>query len=287
LYIQKTMTIPETTSTRFQHRQMPQEPTDPVEISRWRLALIRGIIWSLYGMIYAPLFAGLAELLKGFGFDSTTYIIAATVTGTTTAVLYGARELSLISSGIGAGVGVVLLILLGEQSAFVPTVVIAGVIATAAGLTIHFPTRCSTHVGAKAMSGLVAGALGGGLLMLLEFWQTTPVSLFIALAVLVSLNGLLYVLSLRGWVALLQRLFRTSYPCYLIETTIMALLAMVAAGSVWMVSGPLMNSDGSLWQTASLAMHAQLPQAILGGLVGGGAAGMALELFRLSWVSDL
>lgn len=237
-------------------------------------------------MIYAPLFTGLTELLQGFSFGSTTYLIAATVTGTTTAVLYGARELSLISSGIGAGVGVVLLIVLGEQSAFIPTILIAAIVATAAGLTIRFPTRCSTHVGAKAMSGLVAGALGGSLLIIIDFLQTTPVSLFIALAVLVSINGLLYVVSLRGWVALLQR-HHTSYPCYLIETAIMALLATVAAGSVWMVSGPLMDSDGSLWQAASLSMHAQLPQAILGGLVGGGIAGMALELFRLSWVSDL
>ncbi|MBK1695093.1 hypothetical protein CKO09_10130 [Chromatium weissei] len=238
-------------------------------------------------MIYAPLFTGLSELLKAFGFNSITYIIAATVTGTTTAVLYGARELSLISSGIGAVVGVILLILFGEQSAFIPTLVIAASVATAAGLTIHFPTRCSTHVGAKAMSGLIAGALGGSLLILLDLLQTTPVSLFIALAVLVSLNGLLYVLSLRGWVALLQRWCHANYPCYLIETGIMALLATVAAGSVWMVSAPLMDSDSSLWQAASLAMHTQLPQAMLGGLVGGGLAGMALELFRLSWVSDL
>ena len=68
----------------------------------------------------------------------------------------------------------------------------------------------------------------------------------------------------------------------------MAILAGVAAGSVWMVSGPLTNIDPGLWwQTASLGMHQQIPQAVLGGLFGGGIAGILLQIFRFSWVDDL
>ncbi|WP_242523166.1 hypothetical protein [Thiocystis minor] len=260
----------------------------PNVASRIRLAFIRGIIWSLHGMIYAPLFAGLSELLKGLGFGGSTYVIAAAVTGAVTAVLYGARELSLISSAIGAGVGVILLIALTGPSAFVYTALSAAAIAAAVGLLVRFPTRCSMNVASKALAGLAAGAVGGTVLAIAEPFHAAPFSLFVVLAFLVSINGVLYVASVRQWVAWTHRFCQTSFPCNLAEAAIMAILAGVAAGSVWMVSGPLTNIDPGLWwQAASLGMHQQIPQAVLGGLFGGGIAGILLQIFRFSWVDDL
>lgn len=239
-------------------------------------------------MIYAPLFTGLSELLKGLGVGPAAVVIAAAVTGAIGAVLFGARELSLISSGLGAGVGVVLLILLTGQAAFVQTVLIAAALAAVLGLTMRFPARCSRNVASRAMAGLTAGLFGGTILALAEPLHPAPFSIFAVLAFLVSINGVLYVASLRWWIGLTQRLCQASCPCYLIEAVIMAVLAGIAAGSVWMVSGPLTNLDAGLWwQAASLGMHQQIPQAVLGGLLGGGVAGILLELFRFSWVNDL
>ncbi|WP_295404831.1 hypothetical protein [uncultured Thiocystis sp.] len=260
----------------------------PNAASRLRLAFIRGIIWSLHGMIYAPLFAGLSALLKELGFGGSTYAIAAAVTGAVTAVLYGARELSLISSAIGAAVGVILLIVLTGPSAFVYAALGAAAIAATVGLIVRFPTRCSMNVASKALAGLAAGAVGGTILALAEPFHAAPFSLFVVLAFLVSINGVLYVASLRRWVALTHRFCQTAFPCNLVEAAIMAILAGVAAGSVWMVSGPLTNIDPELWwQAASLGMHQQIPQAVLGGLFGGGIAGILLQIFRFSWVDDL
>lgn len=238
-------------------------------------------------MIYAPLFTGLAELLKGLAVDAFAYLIAAAVTGAIGAVLYGARELSLISSALGAGVGVVLLIALTGQATFVQAVAIAAVIAAAAGLTVRFPSRCSRNVGAKALAGLMAGAIGGALLTLAELLHPEPFAMFVVLSFLVSVNGILYVSSVGWWVKVSHQLRRTAFPCYLIEAAIMAMLAGIAAGSVWMIGGPLTAPDAGLWQTASMEMHHVIPQAILGGLLGGGIAGMLLEFFRFSWVHDL
>ena len=238
-------------------------------------------------MIYAPLFTGLLELLDGLGFGLSTYVIAAAVTGATGAVLYGARELSLISSALGAGVGVALLIVLPEQATFLHAVLIAAAIAAYVGLTVSFPARCSRNVAAKAMAGMAAGALGGAALTIAEPLHAVPFSIFVVLAFLVSVNGVLYVASVGWWVSLARRVRQTSFPCYLIEAAIMALLAGVAAGSGWMVSGPLMDPNGGLWQAASLGMHHEIMQAVLGGLFGGGVAGMLLELFRFSWVHEL
>jgi hypothetical protein len=263
------------------------DATDSAALSHWRLALLRGTIWGLHGMIYAPLFTGLAELLKSLGVGAPTPVIAATITGTITAVLYGAREISLISSGIGAAIGVALLIALSGPLAFVQTILIAAVVAAVAGLTIRFPTSCATHVAPKALSGLAAGTIGGLIVMVAERVLAAPLPLGVVLAILVSVNGLLYVLTLRWWVALTDQIRSAAFPCYVVEAAIMALLAGVAAGSVWLVSGPLTDAEGLWWQSASLGMHAQIVPAIIGGIIGGSVAGMIFELFRLSWVSDL
>ncbi|WP_373508051.1 hypothetical protein [Thiocapsa sp.] len=253
----------------------------------WRMALLRGIVWSLIGMIYAPLFTGLSELFQGLGFGHGTFIAAAALAGAVGAALYGAREVALIATGIGVLVGVFVLMLFAEQIAVFHVVLTAAAAAGLVGLTVSFPARCSRHVPGKAMAGLATGALCGGFLALVEPFHPHQFSSFAVLAFLVSVNGVLYVVSVRWWLSLSRRLHCESRPCYVIESLVMATLAGVAAGSVWMMIGPLIEIESGLWQSASAAMHDRIPMAILGGMFGGGVAGMLLEFFRFSWVHDL
>ena len=84
-----------------------------------------------------------------------------------------------------------------------------------------------------------------------------------------------------------RRIGLESRPCDLIEATTMAILAAIAAGSVWMVVAPLMGLDPGFWQLASLSMHDAMAPAFMGGLLGGAMAGLLLELFRFPWVHDV
>lgn len=253
----------------------------------WRLALLRGIVWGMIGMIYAPLFIGLAELFQGLGFGPLTYVVSAALAGAVGAALYGAREIALIATGIGVLVGVMMLILFAEQVSVVQVAVAAAGVAALVGLTFSFPARCSRHVPGKTMAGLMTGAFCGGLLAVAEPLHPAPFSAFAVLAFLVSVNGVLYVATVRWWLALSRRLHCESRPCYIIESVVMAVLAGVAAGSVWMMIGPLISFESELWQAASAAMHERMPLAVLGGLFGGAVAGVLLEFFRFSWVHDL
>ncbi|WP_245969360.1 hypothetical protein [Thiocapsa rosea] len=253
----------------------------------WRMAVLRGIVWGLIGMIYAPLFTGLAELFQGLGFGHGTYIAAAALAGAVGAALYGAREVALIATGIGVLVGVLVLTLFAEQIAVFHVVFVAAAVAGLVGLTVSFPARCSRHVPGKTMAGLATGAIGGGFLALVEPFHPNPFSSFAVLAFLVSVNGVLYVATVRWWLSVSHRLHCESRPCYIIESLVMATLAGVAAGSVWMMIGPLIDIESGLWESASAAMHDRIPMAILGGLFGGAIAGMLLELFRFSWVHDI
>jgi hypothetical protein len=253
----------------------------------WRTALLRGIVWGLIGMIYAPLFTGFSELFQGLGFDHATYPAAAALAGAVGAALYGAREIALIATGIGVMVGVFVLMLFAEQVVVLHVILVAAAAAGLVGLAFSFPARCSRHVPGKAMAGLATGAICGGLLALVEPFHPRPFPPFAVLAFLVSVNGVLYVATVRWWLALSRRLHCESRPCYVIESLVMATLAGVAAGSVWMVSGPLISLDSELWQGASAAMHESIPMAVLGGMFGGFTAGLLLEFFRFSWVHDI
>lgn len=255
--------------------------------SRLGLIFLRGIIWGLIGLVYAPLFTGTLELLRGAGFDHATYVIAAALAGAVGAVLYGAREVALISTGLGVTVGVCVLIFFPGQVSFLQSVLIAAGLAAGVGITVPFPSRCARNVPGKTLAGLASGVLGGAVLAIAEPWHPATFSLFAVLAFLVSVNGVLYVASVRWWVSLARCTRIESQPCYLVESLIMAILAGVAAGSVWMVSGPLLDLGGGLWHQASLAMQYEIPQAILGAVLGGVTAGMLLETFRFRWVHDL
>ena len=261
--------------------------SDRASQPRIRLAFLRGIVWSLIGMIYAPLFIGLLKLSEGAGAGPLSYVLAAALAGGAGAVLYGARELSLLSVGVGSVTGVAILILLPPQATLTTMVGAAALLAAVIGLTVSFPRRCSRHVPGKLLAGLVMGAVGGAILAVAEPLHPAPFSTFSILIFLVSVNAILYAGTVRAWVVVSRRLYLECRPCYLIEAAIMAILAGIAAGSVWMVSAPLLAADQGAWQVASLAMHQDLKPAILGGLIGGAVAGCLLEVFRFPWVHDL
>ena len=260
---------------------------EPATSVRWRMAFLRAIIWSLIGMIYAPLFIGLLSIAHGAGLGSSSYVLAAGLAGGAGAVLYGAREVALIGTGIGAAVGVALLILMPGQATLTNAVVVASILAATVGLTFSFPRRCTRHVPGKLLAGLVMGALGGAVLAIAEPFHSKPFSTFSTLLFLASVHGVLYVGSVRAWIRLSGRLGLESRPCDLIEASTMAILAAIAAGSLWMVAGPLMGFDPGLWQLASFSMHEDIAPAFLGGLFGGAMAGLLLEVFRFPWVHDV
>ena len=238
-------------------------------------------------MIYAPLFVGLHGLMTEAGAGSYAYVLAAGLAGGAGAVLYGARELALISTAIGAIAGVAILILLPGQATLSSLTVNASGLAALVGLTLSFPRRCSRHVPGKLLAGLVSGALGGAVMAIAESMHATPFSSFAILVFLASVSAVLYVGTVAWWVKLSERLRLESRACHVVESGIMAILAGVAAGSVWMIVVPLLGDNLGATQVVSLAMHHQLQGAILGALIGGGLAGFLLETFRFSWVHDI
>ncbi len=252
-----------------------------------RLILIRAVIWGIIGLVYAPLFIGLSALLDALGFGWGTYILAAAVAGGAGALLYSAREVALVGTGIGLVVGAGLLIAAPAWGSFEIAVLGATALAALIAASPAFPSRCGRHAPAKALAGVAAGALGGTVLAIAEPCHPSPFSCFAVLAFLTSVNGVLYVAGAPRMVGVLTARLAHSRRCNLVESVVVALLAGLGAGSIWVMAGPLLHDPAPWLVPVGEQLYAKLPYGLLGGIFGGAVAGALLQLFGFRWVHDL
>jgi len=246
----------------------------------------RALIWSLVGLIYAPLFTALKIGLYAFGLGAAGYMPAAALAGAVGAAFYGARQVALVATGIGLGVASLLVAFAPQSLDSLSIAGIATLVGVGLGLLVRFPDRCSRGVPGKALAGLTAGLVCGSLLALAEATLAFTLPVAAVVAFLVSVNGILYVVSVRWWVELTVRHAKSAY-CNLIESIVIGILAACAATALWLVAGPLLGLLGASELQLSSALHREIPLAIMGGLLGGAVGGALLEAFRFRTVFDL
>jgi hypothetical protein len=246
--------------------------------------ITRAAVWSLIGMIYAPLYVVLRELLTPSlaGFAG---VLAAAAAGGIGAAFYGARHLALIASVIGIACALVLLLTIGHQAAPWLVAGVAIVLSLIAGAAVDFPHRCTAKVGLKFMIGSGMGAFAGALLLGADWLIAVALPTAAAVAFLVSVTGVLYVagMNLRS---VQDRTGRSRF-CSLTEGVVIAMIAVVVANSMAAFAG-LFADDGPGPLTEVLVATAHnLPLALLGGITAGAITGGLLELFEFEWVDRL
>ncbi len=245
---------------------------------------LRGLVWGLIGLIYAPLFLELTAIFERFGAGPEAY--AAALAGAAGAALYSSHELAIVGAGIGAVVGVLLLTSAADLLNFTQSAAVAAGVAALVGLLVSFPGQCTRRVPGKVLAGLTTGAACGALLAATLPLSPQTSSPFVMLALLVSVKGALYVTSVRWWTDRISRLRIAARPCRLIEALILATLAGLAAGGVWLMAGPLLGNGSGLVGAVAARIYDALLYATLGGVLGGVAAGALIEAFGCAWVHD-
>jgi hypothetical protein len=105
------------------------------------------------------------------------------------------------------------------------------------------------------------------------------------LAFLISVNGIFYVATVRRWVQWAAA--GGNRYCDPIEVAVVALLAGLTAGGLWLGAAPLMGIGASDLSAAMVNLEAELPLATLGAVFGGALAGVLLETFGFRWVHDV
>jgi hypothetical protein len=253
--------------------------------ARSRMIFLRSLVWSIVGLVYAPLFAGLLVAFETLGLGRAAFVPAAGIAGAVGASFYGARQVALSGTVIGLVVATVTFFTLPGRIHPWEVMIPAWSVGLILGWLVRFPDRCSLHVPAKALSGLVTGAACGAMLVLVEPLHPQNFHILGAVAFLVSVNGVLYVATVRWWVKLAA--LNRRQPCNLIEAMVVAGLSAVAAASLWAVSGPFVGVVDEAFRGSLDVLHALLPISLFGGLVGGAVSGALLEAFGFKWVHDV
>ena len=162
--------------------------------------VVRAAVWSLIGMIYAPLFVVLQQLLSP-ALSGYATVLAAAVAGAIGATFYGARQLALAATLIGVLCATLLLITVGHQAQAWHVAALVAVLGLVAGVAVDFPHRCTANVGRNFIVGGAVGALAGALLFGVDVFTGFALPIAAAVAFLVSITGVLYVSSTSGAIA--------------------------------------------------------------------------------------
>jgi hypothetical protein len=247
-------------------------------------ATVRAIAWALIGVIYVPLFVILHALLAP-QLAGAAYAVAAAVAGGVGAAFYGARHVALAASLIGAFSAVLLIVVLdGAATLWLLSAVAAGV-GLVTGLLVDFPSRCTSNVLGKVLAGALTGALCGALLSGVSMLANLDLSMVAVVAFLVSVNGVVYVASVRP----ITRI-TASIPnrfCGITEGVIIAVIAVIVAASVWGFAGTLMEHRDDLLAMVVTESAMVMPALVAAGFIAGGITGALLELFDFDWIDDL
>jgi len=248
------------------------------------MIFLRGLIWSLVGFIYAPLFAGLHVVFHAMGLAHWGLVPAAALSGAVGAAFYGARQVALAGTAVGVLVASTILLCVPGTIPLWQVMLPSAVTGAALGGIVRFPDRCSLKVPGKTLAGLATGTACGILLAVAEPLHPREFHIFGTLAFLTAVNGVLYVATVNWWLGL-TRLNR-GQPCNLIEALVIAVLAALSAAGIWSVAGPLVGAVDHVARGMLEIIHEQVPMAIAGGMLGGAVAGALLEAFGFAWVHD-
>ncbi len=242
--------------------------------------LIRSAVWSLIGMIYAPLYLVLAQLLTPT-LGAFASMAAAAAAGGIGAAFYGARQLALTASLIGTGCAVFAMAISGPGVAPWMLSLAALVLSLGVGFLVRFPHRCTAEVGVKVSAGLGTGAVAAGLLLLVDQALGIHLPVPAVLAFLVSVTGVLYVSVL---VARPVRRGGRGRFCDVSEGLTIAVIAVFAANGLAAFAGIFAVGDPGALTGVLLRVSEQLPAALVAAMFAGAVAGGLLEVFEFDWV---
>ena len=75
--------------------------------------------------------------------------------------------------------------------------------------------------------------------------------------------------------------------CDIVEAAVVALLAGLVAGGLWLAAAPIMGGTPSGLALAMAQLGTELPLALFGGVLGGVVGGALLQAFGFRWVHDI
>jgi hypothetical protein len=252
----------------------------PKLILRTREALVRGLIWAFIGTLYGMLFVFFAVLAADWQLPVHPYFFSGVLAGTIGALIYSSMRLAVLMATIITPISSLLLLLSNAPMKPLNLIFIVGMIGGVIGAFYgHFSTASRVHrADAKTLTGFSAGFLVS-LGYLVFSGQMTDLSLGIVIGVMCPMTGWLYVFLVPTFIRLFNNLLPPMGDGALVGIGVAIFLALC----IFVMTNSITTDSAGAYLPLIDHIQRLLPQAIMGGFVGGGVAGVLSGLFVSRW----
>ena len=259
---------------------MPLKPSALHTQHRIKEAFIRGAIWAFIGSLYAMLFTFFVALAEYSQLPVDPVFLAGILAGTLGALIYSSMRLAVLMTVIVAPVSIFYFILSGRPVNLFYLLLLVSVTGAVIGaLYGAFSMGSRIHrADAKTLTGFSAGWLVSlGYLLVSGFMETSHVGASVAF--MCPITGILYVWMVPQFIKHYDNLLPPVGDGLMVGVGVSSFVALsffVMISSVdGSVAGPMLPAIDNIFAT--------LPDAFLGGVLGGAFAGIVSGLFLTRW----
>ncbi len=249
-------------------------------MNRSKEVLIRGLIWAFIGTLYALLFVFFLVLGNEWKQQVNPFFISGVLAGTIGALIYSSMRLAVLMAIIITPVSSLILLL--SNAPLDPSTLVL-IIGSVGGIIGAIYGRYATvsrvnRADAKTLTGFCAGFLTAlGYLIVAGPDRDLPLALVIGF--MCPVTGGLYVLFVPTFI----RYFDNLLPSWGDGALVGAGVSVFLALSIFVMTNSINTDSAGSYLPQIQQIHALMPQALLGGLIGGGVAGIISGLLFSNW----
>ncbi len=247
---------------------------------RAKEAVIRGAIWAFIGLLYAMLFVFFVSLAEHWELPVNPIFLAGILAASLGALIYSSMRLAVLMTVIVSPICIFYFILASWPIDLIYLLTIVSIIGALIGaLYGRFSMGSRVHrADAKTLAGFSAGWLTSlGFLLLSSLYADLSLSLVIG--IMCPVTGFLYVWMVPGFIKYYDNLLPPIGDGLMVGIGVSGFVALtffVMISSVDSdVAGPLLSALDQVLQT--------FPSAMIGGVLGGGIAGIVSGLLLTNW----
>ena len=248
---------------------------------RTREAFVRGVIWAFIGTFYGVLFTIFSVLAEEWQLPLIhPFLFAGVLAATIGALIYSSMRLAVLIAIIISPVCAILMLFSDQTiSPFNLLLIISLVGAIAGGVYGRFNSNSRVYrADAKTLTGFTAGLMVSVVGLFIDrLFPAMPIG--VVIGIMCPLTGLVYVYLVPSFIRRFDNLLSSAGDGALVGIGVAVFLTLC---NFVMVHSVDIDSTGAFH---SLVHHVQylLPQAILGGMLGGSLAGVFSSLLFDNW----
>jgi hypothetical protein len=252
----------------------------PSLLGRSKDVVVRGLIWAFIGTLYGLLFLFFLVLARGWEDLINPYFFSGVLAGTIGALIYSSMRLAVLMAIIITPISLLLLLMSDAPMDPISLILTIGLVGgVIGGLYGHYSKASRVHrADAKMLTGFCSGFLVS-LAYLTTVGSSSDFALVWVIGLMCPLTGWLYVMFVPTFIKHFGNLLPSAGDGALVgmgTSVFISLLIFVMMNSI--------NTDSAGTYLPQIEqIQALLPQAMVGGLLGGGIAGLISGLFFKNW----